>query len=178
MIVYSETLEGKAMRCNGRQFLEDADARTGAEWLGALRRLEDRRFIAPLSGDRDLFEVTDAGFEAADSLDGFARWGADAIVLRARYFSAPPQEQTLPCKSIIAIPPLYFDDQSGMDGSVVRSLREPRSLLVEGIDQKPPDDWLPNEVEFVDPNTGQSETFLVNGMQLLSRSRLKLPISG
>jgi hypothetical protein len=65
-----------------------------------------------------------------------------------------------------------------MDGSVVRSIREPRSLLVEGIDQEPPDGWLPNEVEFVDPNTGQSETFPVNGLQLLSRSRLKLPISG
>ena len=178
MIVYSQTFEGKAMTCNGRQFLEGADARTGAEWLGALRRLEDRGFIAPLSGDRDLFEVTDAGFEAADSLDGFARWGADEIVLRARYFSAPTQEQTLLCKSVVAIPPLYFDEQSGMDGSVVRSIREPRWLLVEGIDQEPPDGLLPNEVEFVDPNTGQSETFPVNGPQLLSRSRLKLPISG
>jgi hypothetical protein len=49
-----------------QQFLENANARTGAEWLGALRGLEERGSVEALSGDRDFFRVTDAGYKAAD----------------------------------------------------------------------------------------------------------------
>jgi TIR domain len=149
-ILHSKTLNGDGMRSNGRQFLEGADARTGAEWLGALRRLEARGFIEPLSGDRDFFKVTSEGYEAADGLEEFARWNAESIVLRAHYLNAPTQEHIISCKGIIAIPARYFPDRVGADGSVARSLKERRSLLVEGIDQKLPERWNPTEAEFTD----------------------------
>jgi hypothetical protein len=175
-ILHSLTLDGEAMRANERQFLEGADARAAAEWLGALRRLEDRGFVEPLSSDRDFFKVTDEGYEAADHLQGFARWNAEAIVLRAHYLNAPTQEHTLSCKGIIAMPARYFDDQFGADGSVMRSLKERRSLLVEGVNQRPPDGWNPTGVEFSDTITGQVERFCVDGVQSLPQARLKLPI--
>ena len=164
------------MRANTRQFLEGADARTAAEWLGALRSLESRGLIEPLSGDRDFFRITSVGYELADQLEGFARCNAESIVLRAHYLNAPAQEHVIRCKGIIAVPARYFPDQFGADGSVARSLKERRSLLVEGIKQRPPDGWDPTEVEFSDTITGRVEQFSVAGATVVPPSRLKLPI--
>jgi hypothetical protein len=97
-------------------------------------------------------------------------------VLRAQYFNAPAQKHIIGCKGVIAIPARYFDEQHGMDGSVPRSLKERRSLLVEGIDRRPPDGWNPTEVEFSDTITGQVEVFRVEGAEPVAPSRLKLPI--
>ena len=175
-ILHSQTLSGEGMRSNGRQFLEDADARTGAEWLGALRRLETRGFIEPLSSDRDFFRVTSEGYEVADRLEGFARWNAQSIVLRAHYANAPTEEHIIGCTGIIAVPPRYFPDQVGADGSVARSLRERRSLLVDGIDKSPPEGWNPTEVEFNDTITGQVQVFRVERATVLRPARLKIPV--
>jgi hypothetical protein len=175
-ILHSDILSGEGLRASDRQFLEGADARSAAEWLGALRHLEDRGFVEPLSSDRDFFKVTSDGYAAADNLEGFERWKAGAIVLRAHYLNAPTEERTIACKGIIAMPARYFDDQSGLDGSVMRSLKEPRFLLVEGICQRPLDDWSPTEAEFKDTITGKVELFRVDGMKFLPPARLKLPI--
>ena len=175
-ILHSKTLSGEGMRANTRQFLEAADARTAAEWLGAFRGLESRGLIEPLSGDRDFFRVTSIGYEVADRLEGFARWNAESIVLRAHYMNAPTQEHVIGCAGIIAIPARYFPDQIGADGSVARSLKERRCLLVEGIKQRPPDSWIPTEVEFSDTIAGQIELFRVEGAAVVPPSRLKLPI--
>jgi hypothetical protein len=175
-ILHSRTLSGDGMRSNGRQFLEDADARTGAEWLGAVRRLETRGFIEPLSGDRDFFRVTSEGYEAADRLEGFARWDTQSIVLRARYFNATTEEHTIRCKGIIAVPPSYFPDQIAADGTVAQSVRERRSLLIDGIDRRPPDGWKPTEVEFNDTIGGQVQVFLVEGVTVVPPARLRIPL--
>jgi len=175
-ILHMHTLDGESIQTNGRQFLENADARTGAEWLAAFRSLQDGGFIEPLSYGSDLFRVTGDGYRAADDLEGFARWDAKSIVLRARHMKAPDHNVTLTCKGIIAIPPRYFDDQIGADGSVQRSLKEPRMLLVEGIGSQAGLDWSPTEVEFLDCASGQTQKFQVGGMEFLQRGTLKLPI--
>ena len=177
-ILHSRTFDGEDIMANGRHFLKDADARAAAEWLGALRRLEDRGFIEPLGSERSFFKVTDKGYESADHLDDFARWSAKVVVLRAHYMNAPSEERTLACKGIIAIPARYFDDQVAADGSVMRSLKERRSVLVEGADSRPLGKWTPNEVEFVDEFSGQVERFHVDGMQFVPPTYLKLPILG
>jgi len=177
-ILHSRLLDGEDIGANGRHFLQSADARTAAEWRGAIRRLEDRGPIEPLSDDRDFFRLTDRGYEAAGGLDEFVRWSAEAIVLRAHYVKAPVEERTFSCKGVLAIPARYFDDQVGADGAVMRSLKEPRSLLVEGIDSRPLGSWEPNEVEFVDAADGQIQRFQIDGMQFLAPEYLKLPITG
>lgn len=177
-ILHRRWLGGEDMGTNGRHFLNDAGVREVAEWLGALRSLEGRGFIEPLSSERSFFKVTDEGYESADHLDGFARWNVEKVVLRAHYMSAPSEERTLACKGIIAIPARYFDDQIGADGSVMRTLKERRSLLVEGTDSRPLGKWTPNEVEFVDTSSGQVQRFRVDGMEFLPPAYLKLPILG
>jgi hypothetical protein len=97
-------------------------------------------------------------------------------VLRAHYLNAPTQEQTISCKGVIAIPARYFDDQVGVDRAVIRSLKEPRSLLVEGINRVTLPNWDPTDAEFKDTITGRVEQFPVTGMQLVPPARLKLPI--
>src|SRR6202041_3246307 len=136
-----------------RHFLEGSDARTASEWLSALGGLEDRGFIEALSDDHDLFRVTGEGYAAADQLHEFARWDAHSITLRAYYMNAAAQEHTLDCKGIIAIPATYYPDQVGADLSVQRSLKERRSLLVNGVVSAPGVDWQPTDVEFVDSAT-------------------------
>jgi len=175
-LLHTRTLDGESIRTNGRQFLENADARTGAEWVAAFRSLQDRGFIEPLSYGSDFFQVAGDGYRAADELEGFARWDAKSIVVRARYMKAPDDEVTFSCKGIIAIPARYFEDQIGAGRSVQRSLKEPRTLLVEGIDSKPMLAWNPTEVEFLDSVSGQTQKFLVGGMEFVQRGNLKLPI--
>jgi TIR domain len=177
-ILHSKTLDGEGIRSNGRHFLKDADARTAAEWLEALRGLENRGFIEPLSDERTFFRVTGRGYDAASLLEDFARWSAESIVLRAHYVKGPSDECALACKGVIAIPARYFADQESADGQIMRSLKERRSLLVEGVSPKPTFNWTPNEVGFVDTMNNQIERFRVDGMQLVSSTRLKLPIVG
>jgi hypothetical protein len=175
-MLHTRTFDGESIRINGRQFLENVDARTGADWVAAFRRLQNRGFIEPLSSGSNFFHLTGEGYRAADETEGFARWDATSIIVRARYMKAPDDEVTFSCKGIIAIPARYFEDQIGADRSVQRSLKEPHTLLVEGIDSKTMPAWNPTEVEFLDSISGQTRKFLVGGMEFVQRGNLKLPI--
>lgn len=73
-------------------------------------------------------------------------------------------------------PPRYFEDQIAADRSVQRSLKEPRTLLVEGIGSKPTLAWNPTEVEFLDSASGQTQRSQVRGMEFFQPGSLKLPI--
>ena len=61
----------------------------------------------------------------------------NSITLRAYYMNADTQEIKLDCKGIVALPATYYPDQIGADLSVQRSLKERRSLVVEGLDSMP-----------------------------------------
>jgi hypothetical protein len=175
-ILHKCTFDGESIRINGKQFLENANARTVAEWVAAFRSLNDRRLIEPLSYGSDFFQVTSDGYRAADNLDGFARWDARSIALRARYINAPNDEVTVSCTGIIAIPPRYFEHRVRTDRSVQRSLKEPRTLLVEGIDSNLALAWNPTELEFFDNSSGHTQEFQVGGIEFLEPGSLKLPI--
>lgn len=92
--------------------------------------------------------------------------------------NADAQELTLGCEGIVALPATYYLEQVGADLSVQRSLKEGRSLLVEGLDSAPnPNiDWRPTDVEFKDDDTGRVVTFRVDGMDYARPGRVKLPI--
>lgn len=177
LIYYSSTLDGEGIRANERQFLSGADARAASEWLSAIRSLENRGFIEPLSGGRDLFKVTGEGYSAADQLEEFWRWDADSITLRAYYMNADAREFRLACKGIVALPATYYPDQIGADSFVQRSLKQPRSLFVEGLEAMPSIDWQPTDVAFEDGATGAVQSFRVDGMQYIRPGKLKLPIA-
>lgn len=177
-IYHSSSFDGESIRANGRDFLSGEDARAASEWLSALRGLENRGMIEPLSDDRDFFRLTGEGYAAADQLEDFARWDAHSITLRAYYMNADPKELTLACKGIVAIPATYYPDQIGADGWVQRSVKEVRSLLVEDVDSMPNIGWQPTDVEFRDDTTGTVQNFRVDGVQYIRPSKLKLAIAG
>ncbi|HEV2486064.1 MAG TPA: hypothetical protein VGT08_11080 [Terracidiphilus sp.] len=176
-IYHSTTLDGEGLRANNRHFLSGANARSASEWLSALRGLEERSLIEPLNADHDLFRVTGEGYAAADQLEGFARWNAYSVMLRAYYMNADTQEHKVDCKGVIALPATYYPDQVSPDGFVQRSEKESRSLLVEGVGTFPNINWNPTDVEFTDEATGKVETFRVRGMQVIRPDKLKLPLS-
>jgi len=176
-IYHSSTLDGEGLRANERHFLAEADARTASEWLSALRGLENRGFIEPLSEDRDFFKLTAEGYAAADQLEDFVRWEARSITLRAHYMNADSQELKLVCKGIVALPATYYPGQIDAGSSAQRSLKERRSLLVEGLVSTPNIDWQPTDVEFTNDATGRLETFRVDGMRYIRPNGLKLPIA-
>ena len=176
-ILYSRTSDGEDICANERHFLEGADARGASEWISALRSLEVRGLIEALSDDRFFFRVTGAGYAAADELEDFARWDARLITLRAHYINADTQQLQLSCKSIIRVPATYYPDDVGADGSVMRSLKEPRLLLVDGVGPDPNIDWQPNEVEFLGDPSGKVEIFRVDSAEYIRPGKLKLSIT-
>jgi TIR domain len=175
-ILHTTTLDGESIRTNGIQFLQNADARTAAEWITAFGNLEKRGFIEPLSYESDFFRVTGDGYRVADSVEGFARWDTRSVVLRAHYVNARSEELTLSCTGIIAIPARYFEDRIGADGTVQRSLKESPSLIVEGIASKPRFAWTPTEIEFFDQVSKQVQRFRVEGMEFAQPRCLKLSL--
>ena len=174
-ILHSQTPDGEGIRTNGRHFLQDVDTRSAAEWLAALTALESRAFIEPLSPSRDFFRLTGQGYEAADRLEGFCRWDVESVLLRAHYFNAQPNEHKLTCKGVVALPAKFHADTAA-DGAEMRSLIEPRTILIEGVNPPLRLEWSPNEMEFVDKNTSNMQTFCVRGMQTHPGRCLKLPL--
>jgi hypothetical protein len=67
VIVHSVTLGGNAITTNRKEF-GDATARSVAKWKRALEELESNDFIKAMGPKREIFEVTDRGYELADRL--------------------------------------------------------------------------------------------------------------
>lgn len=59
---------GTSIKTNGRNFVEAGNPRSEAEWEGALKHLEDRGLITDRRGSREVFYVTDSGFQIADAI--------------------------------------------------------------------------------------------------------------
>lgn len=97
---------------------------------------------------------------------GNMTWDVTEITLEAHYLNAASDTLTLACQSISELPAEYYPDNIGADGTVMRSLKERRSLLVRGIS---PQDFealdalkrAPTELSFKDLRTGKLENFRI-----------------
>ena len=68
MIIRIKPFGGLSIQTNGREFVEDADARTEAKWEQVLVDLQEQGYVEDQAGDNQVFHVTHLGFEAADNL--------------------------------------------------------------------------------------------------------------
>jgi hypothetical protein len=111
----------------------------------------------------EFYQLTASGYEAADLLDDFARWPAAQVTVEAGYVGAPADSLTLPCSGIVQLPATYYEVRVRADVDVMRSEKEPKSLLIEGIPlgQLNGIAWKPNHIVFVDTATNESKNFLV-----------------
>jgi hypothetical protein len=88
---------------------------------------------------------------------GTERWDVKEFTLEAHYINRVSDSITLSCRSISKLPAEYYpDQQSGLDGAVIRSLKEPATLLILGV--RPADlydlKWQPSELAFADGQSG------------------------
>ena len=62
------TLSGCEIGTNGRSFVTRGDARSEAQWRGAVAELEAHGLIKARSYKREVFQVTDLGYRVADAV--------------------------------------------------------------------------------------------------------------
>jgi hypothetical protein len=148
---------------NGKSFLESGGRRARAAWLAALRALEQRGLIESASADRSAYHVTDAGYRTSDRLGAFVRWKTSEIMIEALYMNRAKDSTTIKCSGVVELPATFHPDIVGADGHVMRSLKQDRSLLVEGAERNATDGirWKPTHVSFTNEETSERVEFRV-----------------
>jgi len=148
---------------NGKSFLESGGRRVRAAWLAALRALEQRGLIEPATVDRFVYHVTDAGYRSSDKLGAFIRWKTNEILLEALYMNAAKDSIAIKCTGVAEVPATFYPDNVGVDGHVMQSLKQDRSLWVEGVERGAIDGirWKPTDVSFTNEETGERVEFRV-----------------
>jgi hypothetical protein len=179
-IIHIKAIGGDGLAANGRNFIERGNPRSLAEWRSALMSLEGKGLVEGVGYNKDYFRVTGEGYALADQLGEFRRWDSKQITLEAHYIKGQADTVTLPCKGVIEIPEKYYPDQVGADGSVMRSIKERRSLLVNGVDSKTLDalGWSPTDALFEDAATGKTERFQVERADSEETGAIRLEITG
>src|ERR1019366_1266774 len=179
-ITHTRHLGGEELFAGERNFLESSDARSRAEWLGALRELEIGGLIEPQGGERYFFPLTADGYALSDALGDFVRWDAHEITLSAPSFNASANTQRFSCGAIVKLPPEYYSNDVAADGAIVRSVKVPGSLLIEKLDSKLIDSltWNPTEASFVDPANGQPLRFSLSHKIASPRGTTRLIVIG
>jgi len=67
-VYMSSTMQGLTIQTQGRMFCDGTDVREEARWRGAVGDLESRRLLEDLGHKREVFTVTNKGYEVADKL--------------------------------------------------------------------------------------------------------------
>jgi hypothetical protein len=171
-IAHIKAIGGERLSVNDRTFPEQRDPRSTAEWFGALRSLVHRGLVEGVGTNPDCYGLTDQGWEATDELTDFAVWDVSEVTLERRYVGrADPNVLVLKCRKIVRLPAELYPDKV--------SVKESRTLIVEGIDIKP--GWTlpfdPTHVWFVDPETKSEVWFCLYPGSEVANRRLRLPVN-
>jgi hypothetical protein len=67
-ILHLHYLAGEALQVGGQNLIGDQSPRTRALWVGALEELESHDFVRSAGPKRQVFKLTNAGYEMADRL--------------------------------------------------------------------------------------------------------------
>jgi hypothetical protein len=179
-ITYRRSNGKEILQANGKSFLESANRRTQAAWLAAFRALQQRGLIEVSWEDRTAYHVTDSGYRASDGLGKFKRWKTNEILLRALYMNANPDSIVIKCSGVVEVPPTFYADNVGADGHIMRSLKQDRSLCIEGVERGVTDSlrWKPTDVSFTNDETGELVEFRVRGLRSAEPGSLLLETNG
>ena len=149
---------------NGRNFINAANPRSSAGWKGALESLQLKGLIRATSYEKHFYAVTAEGYGLAEQLGPFVRWTTSEVLLQAFYFgNYVPEAVTVECSGLIVVPPVYYKDQHGTDGTAMRSIKQRRGLLVEGIDPRAMAslNFEPTDVQFEDADAREEHQFRI-----------------
>jgi len=68
MIMNMSYIGGQTIQVKGKNLIEDGNDRSRAIWTSALLELESLGYVEPIGSKRELFRITNAGYEANDRL--------------------------------------------------------------------------------------------------------------
>ena len=100
-------------------------------------------------------------------------------MLQARYFNAADGSISIKCSGVIEVPPTFYADNVGADGAVMRSLKQDRSLWVEGVERGVTDGmrWEPTDVSFTIDETGELVEFRTRKLRSTEPGTLLLELA-
>lgn len=167
------------LTANGKSFIDRGDPRSAAKWLAALESLELKGLIRATSSEKHFYAVTQQGYELAEQLGPFVRWTTSEIVLQAYFLNHPTESIVLACTGVIQVPPIFYPDQYSADGTLSRSLRRRRTLLVEGVNAQALENlsFEPTAAHFLDVATKEIRYFKVSRSASYDRKMLLLEIN-
>lgn len=98
-IMCVSTMEGSMVSTNKKAFSKGRDPRSQARWKAAVHELVALRFLEPLGVKGEVFEITDAGYEAADHIRR-QRFGESTVEATRGFSIALVAEGTPPSQTI------------------------------------------------------------------------------
>lgn len=146
-----------------QNLLASPSPRSVAELIGAIRSLVSFDLLEEVGRNGEFYKVTNSGYAAADLLADFTRWSSHQVTIEARYFNAQPESLTVACSGVVQLPAVYYEYRVRAGADVMRSEKEPRSLLVEGVDPAALNElsWQPTDLVFVVSGTNETKSFLI-----------------
>ncbi|MGD0801425.1 MAG: hypothetical protein ABR906_08930 [Terracidiphilus sp.] len=162
--IFCARVAGREVLSIGSQAMLNSDSsRNRAEWIGAIKNLVSLGLLEAAGLTGEFYRLTDLGYAAADELGDFSRWATNQVTVEALYMNAPPESLTTACSAIIQLPAVYYQYRVRSDAEVMRSEKEPRSLLLEGVDLEALNEisWQPTGLSFVVSGTDEAKSFLV-----------------
>jgi hypothetical protein len=144
-------------------FLDSDNPRSRAEWIGAVENLVSLGLLEVVAQKGEFYRLTDSGYAAADLLSDFARWSTNQVTIEAHFLNASAESMTIACSGILQLPPVYYQYRVRSDTDMMRSEKEPRSLIIEGVDLGllNKTSWQPTEISFAVSGTNEAKSFLV-----------------
>jgi hypothetical protein len=106
-------------------------------------------------------EAGEQSFEAGEELLKVSALEVKEITLKALYMNAETDSETFRCSSVVELPLEYVDDKA-VDGAIMRSIIQPPTILITGIDTKSVEAlaWKPNRLEFKDATSGEPKEYI------------------
>lgn len=168
------------LMANDKSFLEPGRRRENAAWMAALGSLEQRGLIQPASAERHFYFATDRGYKLAEKLGKFVRWKTAEVLLEARYLKGSNESLSINCTGVVEVPPTFYADNEAADGAVMRSLKQNRSLWVEGVDPSVIDgiQWQPTDVSFRHTESNDTMQFHIRLRPSIETGTMLLEIAG
>jgi len=147
----------------GQRALRKAGIATGLFDHDLMTEIEElnRDFIRERERRTTQDKVGEQSFEARQELRKLPALEVKEITLKALYMNAETDSETFKCSSVVELPPDFVDDKAA-DGAIMRSIIEPPTILITGIDANSVEAlaWKPNRVEFEDARSGEVKEYI------------------